>query len=170
MQRSQKQSSMVAKREPENHPPEPATSKTGVYIDSSALAKLYTPEPESDTLDRYMQGRRDLKISELCITEVVSAISRRKREGILTAKQAAEIRKALYGDAQSGSFQRLEISPAIHRHAEQMLMSTESVALRTLDALHIALALALEAQFLVTFDSRMAAAAALFGLEVVELS
>jgi uncharacterized protein len=117
-----------------------------------------------------MQGRRDLKISELCITEVVSAVARRKREGVITAKQAGEIRKALYSDAQSGSFQRLDISPAIHRHAEQMLLSTDSVALRTLDALHIALALAMEAQFLVTFDSRMAGAAELYGLEVVELT
>jgi predicted nucleic acid-binding protein len=161
---------MAAKNEPEDEPAEPATSKTGIYIDSSALAKLYTPEPESDTLDRYMQGRRDLKISELCITEVVSAVARRKREGAITAKQASEIRKALYNDAQSGSFQRLDISPAIHRHAEQMLLATESVALRTLDALHIALALAMDAQLLVTFDSRMADAAALHGLEVVDLS
>ncbi len=45
-----------------------------------------------------------------------------------------------------------------------------SALLRTPDALHITLALAMEAQFLVTFDCRMADAAALYGLEVVELS
>ena len=29
----------------------------GVYIDSSALVKLYLPEPESDKLDGYLRGR-----------------------------------------------------------------------------------------------------------------
>lgn len=161
---------MVAKKEPERDPAAQLNSKAGLYIDSSALAKLYTPEPESDKLDQYLRGRRDLMISDLCITEVISAVARRKREGSINAKQAAEIRKVLFRDAESGSFQRSDTSPAIHRDAEQLLLSTESVALRTLDALHIALALSMQAQLLVTFDPLMAHVAAINGLEVVELA
>lgn len=50
-----------------------------------------------------------------------------------------------------------------------MLLSTESVPLRTLDALHIALAMSGEAARVVTFDDRMAEAAVLQGLHIVRL-
>ena len=141
----------------------------GVYVDSSALAKLYVPEVESERLDLFLQGRTDLLISELSVTEVVSAIARRRREGALDVKQAREIRDALISDASSGSFRRLDLSPAVHREAERILFSTESVPLRTLDALHIALAISGEARGVITFDVRMAQAAGLFGLQVPQL-
>lgn len=141
----------------------------GVYLDSSALAKLYLPEPESEPLDAFLRGRRDLMISELSVTEVISAVARRKREGALRAAQASRIRDAVLSDAGSGSFRRLDLSPAIHRAAERMLLTTESIALRTLDALHIALAVSGEATRVITFDGRMEAAAVLHGLHVVRL-
>jgi predicted nucleic acid-binding protein len=159
---------MAAKSVPEGSPSEPAP-KTGVYIDSSALAKLYVPEVESERLDRFLRGRRDLMISELSITEVISAASRRKREGALDAAQVRRIRDAVLADAQSGAFRRLDITPVVHREAERMLLSIESVALRTLDALHVAIALSGQAQSIVTFDLRMADAAALHGLDIVEV-
>lgn len=160
---------MAGKSEPEDLPVQVPEPELGIYIDSSALAKLYVPEAESERLDEFLRGRTDLMISDLCITEVISAVARRKREGILDAKQANEIRAAVLSDAKSRSFHRLDITPAIHRDAERMLFSTESVALRTLDALHIALALSGPAQRVITFDDRMKAAAVLHGLEIVEL-
>jgi predicted nucleic acid-binding protein len=51
-----------------------------------------------------------------------------------------------------------------------MLLSSESIALRTLDALHIALALSGPANRVITFDQRMAEAAALYGLDIVKLA
>jgi predicted nucleic acid-binding protein len=150
---------MAGKNEPEG----------GIYIDSSALAKVYLPEPESDALDKFLQGRQNLMISELAITEVISAAARRRKEGLLKAKQANEIRDAVLSDARSGSFQRLDLSPSVHREAERLLLSTESVPLRTLDALHISLALSGAATRVVTFDVRMAQAATLHGLNVVDL-
>ena len=160
---------MAAKSEPESSPPEPPQSKTGVYVDSSALAKLYVPEAESEQLDQFLRGRRDLIISELAITEVISAAARRRREGALNAEQTNQIRDAIMADAQSGSFRRFDITPAIHREAERMLLSADSVALRTLDALHIAIALSAQAQAVITFDLRMAEAAALYGLEIIHV-
>jgi len=113
----------------------------GIYLDSSALAKLYVPEPESDRLEAFFQGRRDLMISDLAITELLSAVGRRRREGMITADQALEIRDAVLADADSGSLHRLDMSPVVHREAERLLFHIESVALRTLDALHVAAAL-----------------------------
>jgi predicted nucleic acid-binding protein len=141
----------------------------GVYLDSSALAKLYVPEPESDTLEAFLRGRRDLMISELGITEVLSAVARRRREGMLTAHQALEIRDAVLADADSGSFHRLDMSPVVHREAERLLFHIESVALRTLDALHVAVALLNSATHVVTYDARMRAAALHAGLRALDL-
>jgi predicted nucleic acid-binding protein len=130
----------------------------GIYLDSSALAKLYVPEPESDTLEAFLKGRRDLMISELAITEVLSAVARRRREGTISAHQALEIRDAVLADADSGSFHRLDMSPVVHREAERLLFHIESVALRTLDALHVAAALLGSATHVVTYDARTRAA------------
>jgi predicted nucleic acid-binding protein len=140
---------------------------SGIYLDSSALAKLYVPEPESDALDALLRGRRDLLISELAITEVLSAVARKRREGMLTAAQALQIRDAVLADADSGSFHRLDLNPSIHRQAERLLLNIESVALRTLDALHVALALQGSATYVVTFDARMRAVALHAGLKAV---
>ena len=35
-----------------------------VYLDTSALVKLYISEPESSWLDRALRGRRDLIVSD----------------------------------------------------------------------------------------------------------
>jgi hypothetical protein len=51
-----------------------------------------------------------------------------------------EIRVAVLADADSGSFHCLDLSPVVQREAERLLFHIESVALRTLDALHIAAA------------------------------
>ncbi len=141
----------------------------GIYLDSSGLAKLYVPEPESELVDRFLRGRRDLLVSELSLTEVISAVARRRRERALDPKQANQIRDALLSDAVSGSFRRLDLTPAIHREAERILLSAEWVPLRTLDALHIALALSAEAGGILTFDGHMADGAVLYGLRVVQL-
>ena len=144
-------------------------AETGIYLDSSALAKLYVPEPESDALDAFLRGRRDLLISELAITEVLSAIARRRREGLLTPDQASEIRDAVLSDADSGSLRRLDLSPVVHREAERLLFQLDSAALRTLDALHIALALLSAATHVLTYDARMRSAALHAGLKTLAL-
>ena len=160
---------MAVKNESEELPADSAKPDLGIYIDSSAMAKLYVPETESERLDHFLRGRHDLMISELSVTEVISAVARRRREGALGAKQANQIRGAVLSDAGSGSFRRLDLTPVVHREAERLLLSTESIPLRTLDALHIALADSGGARRVITFDGRMAAAAALHGLQVVEI-
>jgi uncharacterized protein len=148
----------------ETGPPESA-----LYIDSSALAKLYVPEAESDMVDAFLRGNLGLMISELAITEVLSAVARRKREGELRPEVANRIRDAVLADADSGSFTRLHLDPAIHRVAERLLLAADAVHLRTLDALHLALAFSGAATHVLTFDQRMREAAVQSGLNVIDL-
>ena len=69
---------------------------------------------------------------------------------MLNAQQALEIRDAVLEDADAGCFHRLDMSPVVHREAERLLFQIESVALRTLDALHVAVALLGSATHVVT--------------------
>jgi predicted nucleic acid-binding protein len=146
-----------------------SSTEIPLYVDSSALAKLYVPEIDSDDVDSYLRGKVGLMISELTITEVLSAVARRKREGELSSDMANRIRDALLADADSGAFARLHLDPVVHREAERLLLTTTSVPLRTLDALHLALAFSGAATHLLTFDRKMRDAALQSGLNVIDL-
>jgi predicted nucleic acid-binding protein len=141
-----------------------------VYLDTSALAKLYVPEPDSATLEAAVVGRRDLIVSDLAVTELASTIARRAREGDLSAAHAQRLYQRVLRDRARGEFRHAELTANVHRDAERLLLGLgRRVALRAADALHLALAAAHEARVLITFDRRMRTAAAALGtLELPE--
>lgn len=131
-----------------------------IYLDTSALAKIYVPEPESDELDAALEGRRDLLVADLAITELTSALARRLREGDVTAAQAQRIYQRILRDIADGEFRRLDLTANTHREAERLLMSIgRRVPLRAADALHLALGITGGARTLITYDRRMVDAA-----------
>jgi hypothetical protein len=135
-----------------------------VYLDTSALAKLYLPEPGSEALESALLGRRDLLVADLAATELTSAVSRRLRQGDLSARDARRVYTRLRGDLSRGEVQRLELSGAVHREAERLLLGLgRTVPLRALDALHLALASAAAAGAFVSFDRKQLAAARALG-------
>ena len=127
---------------------------------------LYLPEAESDRLNRMLGRRRDLVASDLAVTEIVSSIARRRREGTVTAQAAARLRQKILADVDAGVFHRVDITREIHREAERLLLALETVALRAADALHLALAASAGVASLLTFDQRLASAAIAIGLGV----
>src|SRR5438046_6414206 len=133
------------------------------YLDASALVKLFVPEDESDALNQALVGLADVIVSDLALTEMASAISRRTREQRLTRDQA----RRLYREASKlhAASHRAELTPPIHRRAERLMLSP-TVPMRTLDALHLATALDAEAATVVTFDPRLRDAATSQGLFV----
>jgi uncharacterized protein len=137
-----------------------------LYLDASALVKLYLPEPESDDLNRLLLGRLDAVVSDLAVTEIVSSLSRRRREGSVTTAVVSGLQRALLGHIEAGVYRRVELIPAAHREAERLLISLGTVPLRAADALHLALALGAEAASLLTWDRRLGAAARAVGLAV----
>ena len=134
-----------------------------VYLDASALVKLFVPEEESDALNQALAGLTDVIVSDLALTEMASALSRRTREQRLTRQEA----QRLYREASKlhASSRRAELTPPIHRRAERLMLSL-TIPLRTLDALHLATALDAEAATVVTFDPRLRDAAMSQGLFV----
>lgn len=138
-----------------------------LYCDASALVKLYLPEAESGRLNRMIEGRRDLLVSDLSITEIVSSLSRRRREGALDASAASRLHRTILGHMDGGLYRRLELVPAVHREAERLLLSVEAVPLRAADALHLALAISGDSATLLTYDRRLAEAARWIGLGAI---
>ena len=131
-----------------------------VYLDASALAKVYLKEKDSDALESFLLGRVDLMVSDLGITEVVSAIARKTREACLTPANAHKVYAAIRKDFDEGTYLRLDMGGAVHRRAEHLLMSApDNAPLRAADALHLALALEAGARTIVTYDGRLATAA-----------
>ena len=136
------------------------------YIDTSALAKWYLPEAGSDTLAHWMQQQEETCISSLTRTEFSCLLARRQRMQLLSGVQVQELYAIFQQDCQAG---HLLLFPVTDQHiinAELMIESLPSVALRTLDALHLSIAHDISTKILATADEVMAQAAQLIGIKV----
>lgn len=123
-----------------------------LYLDSSAIVKLVAREPETPELVEVVRADPEVVSSALAWTEVIRA-ARRARGRIARAEEVLE------------GIALVPIDDGIIRGAADLA----PVGLRTLDALHIATALSLgeDVASLVTYDDRLAEAAAIAGIEVI---
>jgi predicted nucleic acid-binding protein len=135
-----------------------------IYLDASAFVKLLAPEAESDALNQALLGAELVVVSDLALTETASALGRRRRERRLSPSES----RRLYREARKAAAAcvSVEITPPVHRRAERLLLTASLVPLRTLDALHVALAIEAGAATLVTYDPRLRDAASTHGLFV----
>jgi len=103
-------------------------------------------------------------VSDLAITEIVSAIARRRREGSLPLASCARLHRKVLANIEAGLYIRTDLVPDTHREAERLLMAVDGIALRAVDALHLALASLAGAAAIVTYDRKLAGAALKIGL------
>lgn len=126
-----------------------------IYLDSSALLKLVFDEAESPTLDRWLSEQPEAVLisSELARLEVLRSCRRVDPLALTTA---------------SALLDGLDLVP-LSTHLLSDAADVGSDTLRTLDAIHLASALALGDALtsLVVYDHRLAAAATAAGLKVV---
>ena len=123
------------------------------YLDSSAFVKLVVTEPESAALRRVLTRWPDLASSTLLRTEVVRAL-RRSGHGHLVGPARRLI----------GAIRLVRLDePLLDRGSE-----LEPVDLRTLDAVHLATAMAIGSDLGIffTYDDRLGTAASAGGLIV----
>lgn len=136
-----------------------------IYCDASALLKLYLFEPGSNAFNRAVAGRTDLLVSDLAVTEVVSALARRVRQGAATREDTRRVQGSIIESRDAGAYQRIELTDEVHRRAEHFLLTLDT-PLRAADALHLALALSARAASMASFDLRLCAAARAIGLAI----
>jgi len=111
-----------------------------------------------------VEGRDDLLVSDLAVTEIASALSRRLRQRALTREVARRVQHAIVGRLDDGVYHRVELTRDVHRRAEHFLLSLTETPLRAADALHLALATSARAASMASFDMRLGAAARAAGL------
>jgi uncharacterized protein len=136
------------------------------YLDASPLVRLFVEDQTIPALSKRLTGRRDLLTSDLAITEFTSAVCRLRREGRLTVGASTRAYRGLVDQIRQGTFQLAELTPAVHRGAEERLLATDGIELRAADALHLSAALAARCGTMITYDRRLAEASRRYGIAV----
>lgn len=134
------------------------------YVDTSVLAAYYCPEPLSILAERTLRRLSSPIISELTLVELTSAISRKIRERTLSREEGARILTQIDAHVEEGYYRIMPVRPRDYRVARAWLGQLQGT-LRTLDALHLAIAESAEASTL-TADKRLAAEARSLGMSV----
>jgi hypothetical protein len=135
-----------------------------VFVDSSALSKRYVQEPGSRRLEEILAEASSLGISRICLTEIVSALCRRRREGSLSKQQYSAAKQALFTDISDARV--VNLTDQVVERAVDFL---ERWPLRSSDSLHIACASEWQADLFVSADAKQCEAARDFGLRVEKL-
>jgi predicted nucleic acid-binding protein len=128
-------------------------------VDSSSFAKRYVQEVGSKKLDVFLENASELALCVIVVPEILSGLSRRLREGILTAVDYRAIKKQLMDDVHDATI--LQITPSVISRSVKLL---EGNILRALDSLHVACAIEWGADLFITSDRRQFKAAKNFGL------
>lgn len=124
-----------------------------VYLDASAAVKLVVTEAESAPLGRFLADHATRVSNRVLAVELIRAVARRSPASLAQAQSLL------------GVMEFVELDEAIADRAG----SLEPTGLRSLDAIHLASAMALgeELDAFVTYDTRQADAARAAGLSVV---
>ena len=129
------------------------------FFDSSAFAKRYVEESGSQLVDSLCQEATEVALSVLCVPEIISALTRRVREGLLTDREYADAKQSLSGDIRDAAI--VNLVPQVVSTCTKIL---ESSPVRAADALHVACALEWKTELFVSADKRQIYAARKAGL------
>lgn len=140
------------------------------YVDTSALLKCYLAEKNSDVVESFLASRfsgnsSHLVLSSLSKLEWHCAMRRRERNGEIDADYRQLAQEAFFERLESGYYEVLRVENALYEKALRMIDGVRA-PLRTLDALHLAVAQAANLSEIVTADKVMADAAEELGLVV----
>jgi uncharacterized protein len=132
-----------------------------VFLDSSAFAKRFLNESGSEEVFTKCENAEEVVLSAIAGAEVISAISRLKRQQKISMDQFLEIKKHLLTEMTFCKIVQID---------ENVLSKTieylEKLSLRTLDAIHLACAIEACVDLFITADLKQAEGARSVGLQV----
>ena len=140
---------------------------TFAYFDTSALIKRYVRERGSTRVVSLMR-RHELLSSAITPVEVMSALSRRRRDRELSEEDFAATASRV--QSERIRWELVEVGETVLNRAEEIVQGT--VPMRALDAVHVASLMAFQAASsiqipFVTGDGRQRDAANYLGLDVI---
>lgn len=136
-----------------------------IFFDTSAFAKRYIAEAGSNQVLALSGQAGSLLVSVICLPELILSLSRLVREKKLSKRDYAALKQTAADDLADADI--VQLAPEVLSGAIHLL---ESSLLRTMEALHVACALASKAELFVSADIRQLAAARKAGLRVADVS
>lgn len=127
-----------------------------IYVDTSFLVSLYSPDANSAAAARAMQASpADRFLTVFGELELVNALGLRLFRKEITAEQAKSSLKDFESDLRDGVFQlRALTEPVFERALRLSRQTTPRLGTRSADVLHVAAALELGVDRLYSFDER----------------
>ena len=139
-----------------------------IYFDTSALAKWYLPEENSNEVEKYIQEHGPVVISDLTVMEMRNLLARHRQEGNLDSSTEIKVFATFEEDIRQKFLICHPLSDGVARGAVNLLSVLCDLPLRMIDAMHLAMAKEIQTDIFATADSIMAAAAKALGFSVVE--
>jgi len=134
-----------------------------LYLDTSALAKLYVTEPDSPPVDALLEKHRGVVFTSLvAYAETLSVLARAAREKRLTRGRYVTEKSAFLADWKE--LHIVGLSEELLGPADRLI---ERYGLRGFDAVHLCSALWMGRPSFGCFDARLRQAAGEEGLPVV---
>jgi predicted nucleic acid-binding protein len=137
-----------------------------IYADTSALLKRYLHEAFSEEFDDFFLQHGPLSISRLGLVEARCSLARRRRNGTITAKIEENAVKELHSDIRDGALVLHATADEQIAKAFHLIEALPGIPLRSLDAVHLAIAGDIQASIFATADKTQADAAEALGLTV----
>ena len=144
----------------------------GIYWDTSALLKIYTPESDSEYfLDLIAKEEHPVFISVVGGVEIRCALNRKEHAGDVRRADATRAMRRFTEDCAEGRIAQLPCGDEMTARAREIVelarVHPSPAPIRSLDAIHIASALSMRAARIVTTDIRMREVAAMVNLKVI---
>lgn len=107
-----------------------------LYVDTSALIKRYVDEDGSERVNMLWDEATGIATSVVAFAEMIAALNRKKREGVLSAAEYTRTASAFKSD-----YRRVILVPVNAGLNERIETLARKHALRGFDAIHLASAL-----------------------------
>lgn len=138
-----------------------------IYIDTSVLVAYYCPEPLSEKVEVFLTAHIRPVISSLTDLELFSALSRKVREKGMDRKDAGRVAAKFVAHLNNHYYTYLSVE-AHHFRLARDWIGMFKINLRSLDALHLALASS-EGLAIVTTDQKLSKSAKTLSLNAILL-
>jgi predicted nucleic acid-binding protein len=138
-----------------------------MYLDSGIIVKLLVREPDSQWFERNLPGH-NFESSELCLTEVCSALLQKERQSDIGAQERVRATEKFFSMIEEKVILLLNLDRTILDRARMIQFACHpKIPLRTLDALHVATCDLNRCGTMAATDRRLRAACRQLGIAVL---
>lgn len=142
------------------------------YADTGFICSLYAPDAHTERVAKFMDKQRaPISFSWLNQVEFRNALRLRVFRKEITAAQSDHSLNLLLADLSAGIFKNVELdhSTVLIETERLSAQHSEKLGTRSLDILHVAMAVTLGSERFLSFDTRQVKLAKLAGLKVPKL-